>query len=310
MVVVQLAGGGVLPKVVSLGTGQIVGEHDHGVGAQLQLAALIEGLEVFQALHRGAGVDRAGEAVAEQLLLGQQEGLLLLLHSVGGHQVAHQIDSGVGQAAPNLTVVGLENLTALGIGGILGDARQLQGLAVDPAHVVVRADQDHRVVRSHRVQLLLGGVARGLPQGVQPAGALNPRAGLGLLRLLAHQLQNGLLALPVGVDLQLVLAQIVDVHVALDETGQHGLAAQIRDLRVCAYIGLCAGPVAHIQDAVVLHRHGGGGGKALIHGIDVAVDVDAVGLRRSGRQRGHHSRQHGQAQSRCAQLAQVLSVHL
>ena len=205
-VVVQLLGGGVGADVLGLGAGQISGEHDHGVGAQLHLSALIQGLEILQTLHRGARVHRAGEAIGEQLLLGQQEGLLLLFNGVGGNQIPHQVDGSVGETAPQLSVIGFEDLAALGIGGILGDARQLQSLAVDPAHMVVGADQDHRIVGGHCIQLLLGGVAGGLPQGVQPAGALDPLAGLGRLRLLAHQLQNGLLAFPIGINLHLILA--------------------------------------------------------------------------------------------------------
>ena len=70
----------------------------------------------------------------------------------------------------------------------------------------------------------------------------------------------------------MVFPQIADMHMSLDETGQHGFAAEVGDLSSRTHIGLRTGLVAHIQDAVPLHRHSGGSGEVFIHGVDVAVD--------------------------------------
>lgn len=78
----------------------------------------------------------------------------------------------------------------------------------------------------------------------------------------------------------------------LDETGQHGFAAEVGDLSSRTHIGLRTGLVAHIQDAVPLHRHSGGSGEVFIHGVDVAVDVEAI--RHLRRACGHGRHQAGQ----------------
>lgn len=40
------------------------------------------------------------------------------------------------------------------------------------------------------------------------------------------------------------------MHMSLDETGQHGFAAEVGDLSSRTHIGLRTGLVAHIQDAL------------------------------------------------------------
>ena len=90
----------------------------------------------------------------------------------------------------------------------------------------------------------------------------------------------------------MVFPQIADMHMSLDETRQHGFAAEVGDLSSRTHIGLRTGLVAHIQDAVPLHRHSGGSGEVFIHGVDVAVDVEAI--RHLRRACGHGRHQAGQ----------------
>ena len=303
VVVVQAALGRRIAQIVGLLPLRGLQGHED-VGAQLELAGLVQGLiDLVEHLHGGAGVHGGGQAVGEQLLLGQQEGLLLLLNAVGGQQGGDGVHGRVGDAALELPGLVLQILAALGVGGVLGDAGQLKGHGVDPAHVAVRPGQEDRVVGGHGVQLLLGGIGGVLPHAVQPAPAANPLAGLGLGHLGGHSGQDVLLGLPEGVDLQQALTQAVDVHVALDEAGHDGLAPQVHDLGAGADIGLHAGLVAHVDQPVALDGNGAGGGEVLVNRIDVAVAVHAVSGFRAGGGGGEDGQEHGEGQN-CGEHAE------
>ncbi len=115
MVVIQHTGGGGGADIVgfrALGGG----EHDEGIEAQLQGAVLIKLLVEVQLMDRDAGVQRGGEAVGEQLLLGQEGCLFQLIIGPGGDDAADDGGSGVGQTAQHLAVLSLQDLSALGIG--------------------------------------------------------------------------------------------------------------------------------------------------------------------------------------------------
>ena len=171
--------------------------------------------------------------------------------------------------------------------------------------MAVGTGQIDRVVGGHRVQLLLGGVVGVLPNGVHPAPALNPSAGLGLLGLGLHSLQNDVLGLPEGVDNQQALTQAIDVHMALNQAGNDRLAAQVGNLGVGADVGLHTGLAAYINQAVALDGQGGGGGEGLVHRVNVAVAVHTVGGHRFRRKRqgGEQGNEHYQCQEHCRQSA-------
>ena len=284
------------------------GQGHQQIGAQFELSALVQRpVNLVQVLHGGTGVHGRGQAVGEQLLLGHQQGILLLLDSEIGDQAADGVHGGISHAAQQLAAVRLQVFAALGIGGVLGDAGQLKGHGVDPAHMAVCPAQVDRVVGGHCVQVLLGGIVGVLPHGVQPAAALDPLAGLGLLSLRLHGRQDDVLRLPEGVDNQHVLSQAVDVHMALDQAGNDSLAAQIHDLGIRADVSLHTGLVPHIDQAVALDCQCGGNGKLFIYSINFAVAIDTVGGLRPGRHRREHGEKHCESQEHCQNPAETFA---
>ena len=284
------------------------GQGHQNISAQLQTAVLIQGLvHLVQGLHGGAGVHGRSEPVGEQLILGQQQGLLLLLDGERGEQGADRTHGGIGHTAQQFSVLRLQILAALGIWGILRDARQLKSHGVHPAHMAVRPGEVHRVVGGHRVQLLLGGIVAVLPHGVHPAPAADPLAGLGRVGRLLHRGQNILLGFPEGIDLKQAFAKTVDMHMALDQAGDHGVAAQIHHLGAGADVGLHTGLIAHIDQPVALDGNGAGHGELLIHRINIAVAVYTVGSFGCRRRGGEEGEKHGKCQNRAKNASKAFA---
>ena len=116
---------------------------------------------------------------------------------VSGIRGVTRFAGGLPEDAGGLAVLIPVNLAALGVGGVLGDARHLQSLAVHAADVAAGADDGHGGVAAPLVQIVAGGGALFRQLALVIAPALDPLAGT----LLLPHVPDGLLELLDGVDL-------------------------------------------------------------------------------------------------------------
>ena len=167
--------------------------------------------------------------------------------------------------------------------------------------------KEHGIVGRHRVQLLLGGIVRVLPNGVHPAPSLDPLTGLGLLGRRLYQIQNGLLGHPEAVQIHQTAAQTGNVHMALHQAGNDGFTAQIHHLGIGADVGLHTGLIAHIYQTVALDGDGADHREILVYSIDFAVAVHTVGGLRAGRRGGEEGEKHGKCQNRAKNASKAFA---
>ena len=171
---------------------------------------------------------------------------------------------------------------------LLGDAQRFQRAAVEIRRVVGRLQED-RVGRGHAIQLvarqrtgIVGKLIQGpAAQGVDPlARGRRLHAGPQQIQGLpprSHAVQPHL-PLPRG-------AGTHQVHVVVDEPGNHRAAAQVDSARRRAGQADNLAVAADAHDAVALDRHGLRNREAIVDCDHLAVGQDDVGAARARRRR-------------------------
>ena len=249
----------------------------HVVDADLLAETLLDGRHVCIIAVRGvqiAHVAGGGDALGGQELAQIHHQVHLLLLGGLGDQGGDQVAGGLPEDAGGLAVLIPVNLAALGVGGVLGDARHLQGLAVHTADVAAGADDGHGGVAAPLIQIVAGGGALFCQLALVIAPALDPLAGA----LLLPHVPDGLLELLDGVDLGRqagnLFAEVRQHHrmlVGVHKPGEHPTALEIH--RLIIGTGGQVGLGAHPGDAAILHRHRLRVEILPVRGEDLSVDI-------------------------------------
>ena len=251
--------------------------HDAAADALLQVAPLLEFRHVLHAFGAqfagGAAVHKAGDAQGavhvEDLVVDPGDGL-----GIEPGQLAHDdlLRHGLDHVAGGLAALVPAEVGAAGQGirGILGDVQHLKGLAVAPRLVDAVTDQQQGLVGTDGVQLFLPGA--GLVK--DPLGVAHAEIGL-VVRVGRHILPDG------GQDILLGHSGVhhqaggedgahQGMAVGVDHAGDQHLAVQVHHLGA-GLVGFDALVIAHVDDLVVLHRHGGDVGHLTVHGVHMTV---------------------------------------
>ena len=159
------------------------------------------------------------------------------------------------------------------------EACEFQGHAVQVVDVPRAVGHHYGVERAHRIQLFAENGAVLCRLGVVVLESLHPspwRCGF-------HPLPEGRLDGSDGGQVavgghHVAYTAVQHVDVSVDEPGQHGVAREVQHLHVGADERLHVPVAAHANDAAIAHGHGLGPGTAGVHGNDVGVPDDRIGL--------------------------------